>query len=445
MYFASKYIIQEYVMCAIMGILENNVNIEALKRMAKVLRHRGPDDTGEYMTRLFDAEDENVAVAHNRLSIRDLSSNGHQPMINDQGNVIITFNGEIYNAEDYRAELEKKGYTFKGTSDTEIMLNLYVEYGIDGLLERIDGMYAICIIDKKDDCIYLIRDRIGEKPLYFYKNANTLIWASEYKAFYEHPSFKVELDEDALSEYIMFRYVSGGHTLLRNVTNLEPGTYMQIKRGEIHKVKYRNYPVGNTSKNHYVDDVENWFKDRLRNAVNSRLVSDVEVGVQLSGGVDSSCITHMISEKRNELQTFGMVFGDRSYSEQKYMEKVVAVCNTKSHMYEFPNELFLKNWMMTTYFFEAPMNHEGTVALMHLNKKASEYVKVLLCGEGSDESLGGYKRFYDNLKERVDRVYKCRELIRKLIRRGTGDMDSLLNRYEKSFVRETQLKKFTET
>ena len=384
-------------MCSILGFIEKKkkVDYETLLEMNRVLKHRGPDDEGAICFPMFGSNCDNVGIAHNRLSIRDLSSKGHQPMISKQGDVIICFNGEIYNADDYRDELSKLGIKFESSSDTEVLLYLYLKFGLYDMLQRIDGMFAICIIDKRYDEIFLIRDRIGEKPLYYYENEDVFIWASEYKSFYEHPSFKAVFDEENISEYLMFRYISGGESLLKGVYNVEPGTFIKITKNKIEFNKYWDFSdriMQCASKK-----IEQIFIDKLQDAFSTRLVSDVEVGIQLSGGIDSSCLTEYVS--RNQItKVFGIIFDNEKYSEKKYMDYVIEKCNVEPHLYVLSEDIFLDSWLKTTYYFEAPMNHEGTLGLFHLNEKASKKVKVMLCGEGADETMGGYSRFYEILK-----------------------------------------------
>lgn len=430
-------------MCSIAGFIEKrkSVNPNAISRMNHVLKHRGPDDNGIKILEMFEVGYANVAVAHNRLSIRDLSAAGHQPMCSDDESVILCFNGEIYNADDFREEISSTGYAFKGTSDTEVLLWLYIHYGLKEMLARIDGMYAICLIDKSIDCIYLVRDKIGEKPLYYYENDEVFLWASEYKAFYEHPSFEPVLNEDNLTEYLMFRYIVGEETLLKGVKNLTPGSYLVIKDSGISKCRYWDFPQSGESTQLSGDEIKKEFRRRLYEAYQSRLVSDVEIGVQLSGGVDSSCLTEYVSRNtKPQLKTFGIVFDGKDYSEKQYMERVLEQCNVDSHMYNFTNELFLDSWIKTTYYFEAPMNHEGTLGLFYLNKRASEKIKVMLCGEGADETMGGYHRFYDILMLKTNISYRIRRIVRSLLRKQSNlrkDLDEM-------FIRETQFVKDTE-
>lgn len=378
-------------MCGIMGFHEkkNQVNKKNIIDMMSTLKHRGPDDQGYEIIDLFGKES-NVALGFVRLSIRDLSEAGHQPMWNTSRTICITFNGEIYNADDFRSELLNQGFVFKGTSDTEVLLDLYELYGIEQTLEKIDGMFTFSIYDSKKDCIYFARDRIGEKPLYFYENDDVLMWASEYKAFFCHPKFKSQLEEKNITEYLMYRYISNGETLLRDVKNLLPGHYAVLTGSGFDVKEYWN--VSEATNSDMQQEIN--YEELLRKAVESRLVSDVPVGVQLSGGVDSTAVTRYVSDKiGNKAQVFGIVFDTKENNEEEYIEAVARRCSLNLEKIKLNGSEFLSNWIDTTYYFEAPMNHPGTVCLLQLNRQAKKKVSVLLCGEGADETLGGYSRF----------------------------------------------------
>lgn len=428
-------------MCSIVGFIEkrNKATPDIIYRMNQILKHRGPDDSGTKILKMFGAASDNVAVAHNRLSIRDLTFAGHQPMCNDDESVILLFNGEIYNADDFREEISSTGYIFRGNSDTEVLLWLYIKYGLKEMLARIDGMYAICIIDVSKDCIYLVRDKIGEKPLYYYDNDEVFLWGSEYKAFYEHPSFIPVLEEKNLTEYLMFRYIVGGETLLKGVKNLTPGSYLMIRDSSITECRYWDFPPERDICPLHEDAIRNEFIQMLQRAYQSRLVSDVEIGIQLSGGVDSSCLTEYVSRVfKSRIKTFGIVFEGKEYSEKQYMDRVLSQCSADFNMYNFTNELFLDSWIKTTYYFEAPMNHEGTVGLFHLNKLASEKIRVMLCGEGADETMGGYHRFYDILMCRASLKYRIRRIAGDLLKRKQLNKEIIKKDWDAAFIRASQ-------
>lgn len=265
-------------MCAIMGVLDthNQIDKNMLETMQRALFHRGPDDAGLEIFSLDPKGNSyisNIGVAFDRLSIRDLSMKGHQPMFFDDNSVMIAFNGEIYNSEELRPLLIEKGYTFKSNSDTEVLLKLYHCFGIDKTLSMLDGMYAICIVDFRSNSIYLIRDKIGEKPLYIYRDDHKLMFASEYKAFYAHTEFKAELDETAMDEYFMFRYTSGEQTFLKGVRNLTPGSYLKINKEGVEHHIYWKLPNIETSNKSY-EECKSDFNALLQKSVKRRLISD---------------------------------------------------------------------------------------------------------------------------------------------------------------------------
>lgn len=379
-------------MCGIVGCFEikRKVNAEVVHRMMDILKHRGPDDAGYEP---FEIAGGNLGMGFVRLSIRDLSSAGHQPMFNANKDIAVTLNGEIYNADELRQPLINAGYSFNSTSDTEVLLYLYEFYGLDKMLPMIDGMYAICIVDKRNDCFYLIRDRLGEKPLYLYETDNVLLYASEYKAFYCHPDFKADLNESVVDEYFLFRYISDGDTLLKGVHNLRPGSYLKVSADGQKHVVYWDFPNVKPNNLSYEENKKKYY-ELLKTSLRRRLISDREVGLQLSGGVDSSYMAHLIPQITGEqLHTFSVVFADRKYTEEKYQKKVVEQEKCDAHYYEYNSDMFFDCWRECTYYLEAPMNHEGSIGLLLLNRRSKDIVTVMLCGEGADETLGGYNHF----------------------------------------------------
>ena len=271
---------------------------------------------------------------------------------------------------------------------------MYQEFGLEDTLSRLDGMYAICILDTRKKVMYLVRDKIGEKPLYYFKTSEVFLFASEYKAFYCHPSFTAELDKEALNEYLLFRYVSGGDTLIKGVKNLTPGTYLKIDdNGEISQHKYWELP--NVKPNTLTkEDNKKELERLIKLSLKRRLIADRNIGIQLSGGADSSYLAYITSQMlSSRLHTFSMKFEDERYSEEKYIDIVNDRINAIPHKYVFDSKLMFDLWKDLTWYFENPMNHEGSLGLVYLNRKASSEVTVLLCGEGADETLGGYPSF----------------------------------------------------
>lgn len=383
-------------MCGIAGFIERKKSVHPaiLEAMQGILHHRGPDDKGSAIFTLSASEQDKVdmGVAHVRLSIRDLSPNGHQPMYNQEGNIMIAFNGEIYNSEELRPLLSNK-YSFKSTSDTEVLLYLYQEFGMDKTLEMLDGMYAICLVDFRSDTVYLVRDKLGEKPLYYWDNGETFLFASEYKAFYCHPDFKAELEENNIDEYFLFRYVADGGTLLRGVYNLKPGHYRVLSQGKWNEVQYWTLPETSAALLD-TDQAKREFEATLKKSVQRRAISDVPVGIQLSGGVDSSVLSYYLKDAIDtSLHTFGVTLKDSDLSEEKYIDYVNEKLNFTPHKISYDSNSFFNTWLESTWYFEQPMNHEGTIGLIKLNREAKKTVSVMLCGEGADESLAGYDRY----------------------------------------------------
>ena len=264
-------------MCGIAGYITKKNTIESddtIKNMISLIEHRGPDDNGFEKLDIFNfGKGPDMAMGFVRLSILDVSNQGHQPMSDEKGQVFITFNGEVYNAFDYRDELISKGYVFHSHTDTEVVLNLYMEYGLEGMLERINGMFAICIADIRTREVYLIRDRLGVKPLYYYDTSDAFLYASEVKAFYASEYFDNQLNVDAISEHFVFRYVAGKNTLFKNVYNVLPAHYIKISNNGIEEIRYWDIK-SSSDRELSVSD----YEDLIDKSVKDRMLSDVKLG-----------------------------------------------------------------------------------------------------------------------------------------------------------------------
>jgi len=402
-------------MCAIMGILEKVSPIDktVLQNMQAILHHRGPDDTGLQTFKMTYAHYgiyNYGGVAFDRLSIRDLSQAGHQPMESDDLQVILAMNGEIYNSEELRPLLIKKGINFRGTSDSEVLLHLYMQYGIDEALKMVDGAFALCIVDHTKQKIFLSRDRFGEKPIYYYRKENYFLFASEYKAFYCYPHFKAILNEDAVSEYFLFRYPAGEMTFLKDVYLVKPGTYLEISDKEIMEHAYWTMPAPQENGLSLAENKQK-LKDLISKSVSRRLISDRPLGMQLSGGVDSSYVAAIAREQREgEIKSFSITMDDEAISEEKYIDIVNKQMDFVPHKLKADASIFLDNWEKGTWYYEAPMQHEGNVPLLQLDHEAKKDVDILFCGDGADECMGGYPRF--------PRIMRYRDAKHGLIWRG---------------------------
>ena len=403
-------------MCGITGYINTDFrpvrNSDRVLRMLRAQKHRGPDDSGIRFFSLLSPssaeasckEPENVegnfegVLGFNRLSILDLSGNGHQPMVSPDNNVVLALNGEIYNAFDFRKELEEWGYRFRSTTDTEIVLALYLKYGFEGVLERLNGMFAIVIIDLVRRELYITRDRFGIKPLYYVLNNSVLAFSSELKSFAFLEDFAFTLNAGKLDEYLLFRNNLSG-TLYVGVESLEPGHYLIYKSGQ-EVIKRRYFDVNDYSRSNRsgtINSIGSELREWLDKSVRSQLMSDVKLGCQLSGGIDSSLVTWLANRNstKGSFESVSIVFNNKLYNEESFIDKVTDTLGISSHKFLLDNEYYLDNIEKSTWHLESPLNHPNTVAIYKLSQSAKNYVTVLLSGEGADEVFGGYRRFYD--------------------------------------------------
>ncbi|MFN9992413.1 MAG: asparagine synthase (glutamine-hydrolyzing) [Phycisphaerales bacterium] len=395
-------------MCGIVGALAfdgSSINPRVISRMADVARHRGPDDRGIRAFDLRGGSSEEVGhdlnasrpfggcVGFNRLSILDLSANGHQPMVSDNGKVFITFNGEVYNAFDHRPDLESKGYRFRSNSDTEVLLYLYQEYGIEGMLERLNGMFAFAVVDLAKREVHIARDHIGIKPLYYMRVGETLLWASEIKSLLEFPGAARELDPDALDEQLLFRYTAGERTPFRGIKQLRPGFRLAITPNSVKTLRYWEIPDREVAP--VAGDVTTLIEKRLEDSVRSQLISDVKLGCQLSGGIDSSLVTAMARDRFGaDLESFSITFAEQHVSEERWIREAAAKTQTTCHTFPLTFEYFFDNLERATWHMDYPLNLANAVGLKKLAEESKKRVTVLLSGDGADEVYGGYPRFF---------------------------------------------------
>jgi asparagine synthase (glutamine-hydrolysing) len=381
-------------MCGIAGIFRRDggpVDPAALERMKRATRHRGPDDAGVWCQR-------NVGLVHNRLSILDLSANGHQPMVDERTGNIIVFNGEVYNFQEIRPELEALGHVFHSKSDTEVVLRAYAQWG-EACVERFRGMFAFAIFDVKKDELFVVRDRLGIKPLYYYADGHQFIFASETKAIVLVEGVPRRINQAALPEYIAFRYVSDGRTLFQDIHELKPGHWLRVSRGGIQIRQYWDIPFHPEEER---DDAR-WIdalNEELLRSVRYRLIADVPVGCALSGGVDSSLVTAMACEvAASSMKTFTIGFNG-SNDERCFAKQVSDALGVENYTEVLDAGSFYEHVPRLTWHMDEPMNHPNSVAMWQLAKLARPKVTVLLSGEGGDEVWGGYDRFRGALRFR---------------------------------------------
>jgi asparagine synthase (glutamine-hydrolysing) len=386
-------------------------NIEIVD-MLEVQRHRGPDDSGIVFFNLNTKSRKEVdhkknvkldnyfegVLGFNRLSILDLSYHGHQPMMNEEGDVILTLNGEIYNAFDFKEELLNDGVKFKSTSDTEVVLYLYLKYGIDKMLTLLNGMFAIVIVDLRLSEVYIARDRFGIKPMYYFHNEKQIGFSSELKSFYKINGFKATLNKELLDEFLIFRNTRS-QTLINEVEILPPGYLLSFnKHGKIKLKQF--FDINEYQRNNVLgNDVKSLLKNvnnTLQKSVNSQLISDVKLGCQLSGGVDSSIITYLANNisKNKNFESVSIILDNPNYSEEKYIDKVSNQIEIKAHKFKMDVDYYFNHLRKATWHLEGPLNHPNTIGIYLLSQRAKEFVTVLLSGEGADEVFGGYSRFH---------------------------------------------------
>ncbi|MEJ5310873.1 MAG: asparagine synthase (glutamine-hydrolyzing) [Anaerolineae bacterium] len=400
-------------MCGIVGTYNFSgqpANPSVVREMMALQAHRGPDDQGLRLFTLHKggsaysvAVEQDFAgfqrgfegcLGFNRLSILDLSYAGHQPMVNPEGTVMLAFNGEIYNAFDFRDELISLGYHFRSRTDTEVLLYLYQQYGLSGMLARINGMFAIVICDLAQGRMHLVRDRVGIKPLYYYKNDDFILFASEVKSFLAHPNFHAELDERYLDEYLLFRYCTGDRHLLKNVKAVPPGHILTISPDEYHLSQYWDYPISESNPWISRDTVVFQLESALRSSVKRQLQSDVILGCQLSGGIDSSLVAMIASQEAGTcLHAISILLEDPRYSEEPYIDRVHSRFQIDCHKYMLDEQFFLENLSEGTWHLDQPLNHPNSLGIFLLAQRARDWMTVLLSGEGADELLGGYPRY----------------------------------------------------
>jgi asparagine synthase (glutamine-hydrolysing) len=382
-------------MCGINGIAlssrsDRRVEAGLLGRMRDVLTHRGPDDCGLFI-------DGSVGLGHRRLSIVDVAS-GHQPMTNEDGRLQIVYNGEVYNHADHRPGLEARGHVYRTHSDTETILHLYEEKGAR-CVEDLRGMFAFAIWDAHGRELFIARDRLGVKPLYYAHTPDgSLYFASEIKALLEARAVAPEINYAALPDYLANHAPSGDETLFRGVRRLPPGHTLLWRDGELRVEKYWDVTFagggdGNGRRRSEEDLIEEW-SELFRTSVRLRLMADVPLGMFLSGGIDSSAIAAVMSQLVDEpIKTFSVAFKEREANELEYARLVAAAFGTDHHETVVSPEEFFDALPRLVWHEDEPLAHLASVPLYFVSRLAQRHVKVVLTGEGSDELLAGYARY----------------------------------------------------
>ena len=369
-------------MCGFVGFIDKKKNKKKIiKDMADIIVHRGPDSDGYYT-------DDDCALGFRRLSIIDLSG-GTQPIYNEDKTMAIIFNGEIYNYQEIRKDLLKKGHKFKTESDTEVILHGYEEYH-EKILDKLRGMFAFVIYNVNDKTLFGARDFYGIKPLYYYKDDNEFMFGSEIKSFLGHPGFKKELNRDMLKQYLTFQYSVGEDTFFKNVYKLRPGHYFKYHDGELEIVKYYELKINNDDSKS-LDEWKDIIRKELNESIKYHKVSDVEVGSFLSSGVDSSIVATLSDVDK----TFTVGYDNKKYSEIDYAKELSDKIGVKNISKKISKEEYFKKFPMIQYYMDEPLADASAVALYFVANTASKHVKVALSGEGADEIFGGYNIYHE--------------------------------------------------
>jgi asparagine synthase (glutamine-hydrolysing) len=386
-------------MCGIAGFVDTAAPPSAgqtLRRMIDRIAYRGPDDSG-LLT------DSPVFLGHRRLSIIELSALGHQPMANEDGNCHIVYNGEIFNHAAIRPILEQAGHRYKSRSDTETILHAWEEYG-SACVEHFRGMFAFAIWDRNRRQLFCARDRLGIKPFYYWQSGTVFAFASEIKALLEHPAISASLNRELVSEYLAFGYISGEETLFAGIRKLMPGHTLTVDfRDSRPAVSIRRYwdvpgPVSNTAVSNRTSGTdEDWIGElrrRLEENIEMRLMSDVPLGMFLSGGVDSSAIAALMTRMAGgQVKTFSVGYAEAAYSELAYARSVATSIGTDHHEVLVSMEDFFNALPQLVWHEDEPIAWPSSVSLYFVSRLAARHVKVVLTGEGSDELFGGYARY----------------------------------------------------
>jgi asparagine synthase (glutamine-hydrolysing) len=382
-------------MCGICGIIGSDVNKAVTERqllaMKRVLTHRGPDDHGVYLSPQKGRI--RAALGHQRLSIVDLEG-GHQPMSNEGGDIWITYNGEIYNHQELRKDLQKRGHVYKTRSDTETILHAYEEYGED-CVHKLRGMFAFAIWDGRNRRLFAARDRLGIKPFYYALHKGTLVFASEIKSILASGLLQTSVNLHALPEFFAFGQTVANDTLFESVFKLMPGHWLSYNGEDIKIQRYWDWQFDEPPT--YLEDefyIER-FTELIEDSVRCHLMSDVPVGLFLSGGLDSSLIAAIMARLLSHpIQTFTIGFEDRYYSEFEYARTVAAHVGAQHHEALITAEAFLDAIPKLIWHEDEPLKGAASVALYFISRLASENAKVVLTGEGSDELFAGYNDRY---------------------------------------------------
>jgi asparagine synthase (glutamine-hydrolysing) len=401
-------------MCGIAGFVNPSRGLsrpeleELVLKMVATLRHRGPDDHGTWADPAT-----GVGLGHRRLSIQDLSAEGHQPMQSADGRYILIFNGEIYNFYEIKAHLEKAGYTFRGHSDTEVMLAAFSEYGVSPALEKFIGMFAFALWDRRESSLYLARDRAGEKPLYYGWNRGIFLFGSELKALRAFPHFRADVDSQALALYMRYSYIPAPYSIYQNIFKLPPGSILKLNAAHFEKqgtpAAEQYWSLSSAVQRGLTHPFEgdapaaaDRLTQLLNEAVAMQMVADVPVGAFLSGGIDSSLVVALMqAQSRRPIKTFSIGFANAEYDEAPFAQAVAKHLGTQhTELYVHPGTL-LEAIPRMPQIYDEPFADTSNIPTVLLSELARKQVTVSLSGDGGDELFSGYY-----LYQKTEQVWK---------------------------------------
>ena len=449
-------------MCGICGKLNYGgvqVDEALLRRMCRSLSYRGPDDEGVFVNSKSQNSKVQVGLGHTRLSVIDTSDAGHQPMCNEDETIWLVYNGEIYNFKEIRSELKGKGHRFRSNTDSEVIIHLYEEEGID-CLKRLNGMFALCIWDERSQKLWLCRDRLGIKPLVYYWDGETLLFSSEIKGVLCDSNVRKEIDWSALNLYLTFNYIPAPKTIFKNIQKLEAGHYLLAEGKTVVTRKYwdintditnpQNKPEKNSSQ-------IGFYKERLyglmENAVQKRMISDVQLGAFLSGGIDSSIIVGLMARNSERpVKTFSIGYKDMPlFDETRYSREVARFNKTEHYEFKLDYKDILDSFPAVLETLDEPFADSSAVPTYAVSQETKRHVTVALAGDGADELFAGYRmyqgeylaKYYsilpDIMKEKIiepfinflpgSREKKHSEYIRRLKKFTNGMSGSLAERF----------------
>ncbi len=373
-------------MCGIAGFVDKTIKNKkkVIKDMAERIKYRGPDGEGYFI-------DDEVALAHRRLAIIDLSSGG-QPQYNEDNSLVIVFNGEIYNFVELKEELIKAGHKFRNKSDTEVIIHGYEEWGTE-VTKHLRGMFAFAIWDTKQKTLFIARDGFGIKPLYYAKFGSSFMFASEIKAFLDHPKFKKELNKEILSSYLCFNSTPTEETFFKGVYRVEPGYQILYKNGKINKMRFFKLEFDETNED--MDTIVKRIRTAMASSVKYHQISDVEVGSFLSSGIDSS---YLVSLARPD-KTFTVGYDNPKYDEIKYAKDLADKLGIENKSKKITKEEYMKAFPNIMYHMDEPLADPSAIALYFVAEIASKDVKVVTSGEGADELFGGYLSYREEIDQ----------------------------------------------